>query len=68
VRIPVASAGLVRNSMSSGNPGLGTAVGIGSPRCREVELAGDHRVPGGAGVGEVDRDLGVSIRPAVPVY
>ena len=45
--------------MSSGTPAASQPIGVVGPGLGQVELAVDHRVPAGAGVGQVDRDLGV---------
>jgi hypothetical protein len=42
-----------------GDSGRGAPVGVLGPAARQVELAVDQGVPGPAGVGEIDRDLGV---------
>ena len=42
-----------------GDSGRGAPVGVLGPAARQVERAVDQGVPGPAGVGEIDRDLGV---------
>jgi hypothetical protein len=48
--------------------GLDEELDVGRPRFRQVALTLEHRMTSRAGVGQVNRDLSVSIRPAVPPY
>jgi hypothetical protein len=51
-----ASSGLVAKVTWSGTP---AAVGVGGPAAGQVQRSVDHRLPVPAGLGQVDRDLGV---------
>ncbi len=60
--------GLGRKANLLGHASRPHTVGIVGPRPGQVQLPVNHRVPGVGGIHQVDRDLGVSTRPAVPVY